>query len=225
MWKIKLEKGQRLFFTSDTHYNHTNICRGITKWRTADDKIPISQTRDFATIERMNNTIVYNINAIVGQDDILIHLGDWSFGGFDSIKEFRERIVCKNIYLMYGNHDHHIENNREGIQDIFTSTSQYQMLTVYDHKGGNKVEFVLMHYPICSWHDMNKGRMHLFGHVHLPPHLKVMEGKSMDVGMDGNNLTPYEMNEIIKILNDKHKRILSNSLPSDHHEERLKEEQ
>ena len=31
------------------------------------------------------------------EDDFLIHLGDWSFGGFDSIKEFRSRINCKNI--------------------------------------------------------------------------------------------------------------------------------
>jgi len=225
MWKIQLEQGQKLFFTSDTHYNHTNICRGVTNWRRQDGSIPVDQTRDFKTLEHMNSTIVNNINEKVGQDDILIHLGDWSFGGFESIKEFRDRIICKNIYLLYGNHDHHIENNRQGIQGIFTNTSQYQMLTVYDHKGENKKEFVLMHYPICSWHNMNKGRIHLFGHVHLPPHLKVMEGKSMDVGMDGNNLTPYEMREVINILGDKHKRIVSNSLPEDHHEERLIGEQ
>ena len=43
MLKIELEWGQKLFFTSDTHYNHKNICRGVTAWRTADDKIPIDQ--------------------------------------------------------------------------------------------------------------------------------------------------------------------------------------
>ncbi len=223
MWKIKLEQGQKLFFTSDTHYNHTNICRGVTNWRTANDEVPISQTRDFPTLDKMNSIIVNNINETVGQDDILIHLGDWSFGGFESIKEFRDRIVCKNIYLLYGNHDHHIENNRQGIQGIFTNTSQYQMLTVYNHKGENKVEFVLMHYPLASWHDMNRGRFHLFGHVHLPENKKRMGGRSMDVGMDGNNLTPYEMNEVIKMLSGR--PVQANRLPSDHHEERLKGEQ
>ena len=174
----------------------------------------------------MNSTIVYNINATVGQDDILIHLGDWSFGGFESIKEFRDRIVCKNIYLLYGNHDHHIENNRQGIQGIFTNTSQYQMLTVETDNGkaGKTVhEFVLMHYPICSWHNMNKGRFHLFGHVHLPSDKKKMGGRSMDVGMDGNDLTPYEMNDVVRMLSGR--PVQSNKLPLDHHEERLEGEQ
>ena len=78
--KIVLEKGQRLFFTSDTHYSHSNICRGTTRWVGADN-----MTRDFETLEKMNSTLVNNINEVVGQDDILIHLGDWSFGGFEKI--------------------------------------------------------------------------------------------------------------------------------------------
>jgi calcineurin-like phosphoesterase family protein len=221
MWKITLQQEQQLFFTSDTHYNHKNICRGVSDWRLQDGSVPVEQTRDFQTLEHMNSTMVGNINATVGQNDILIHLGDWSFGGFESIKEFRDRIVCKNIYLLYGNHDHHIENNRQDIQDIFTDTSQYQMLTVYNHKGENKLEFILMHYPLTSWHDMNKGRFHLFGHVHLPTNKKLMGGRSMDVGVDGNNLTPYNMNEIVKKLSGR--PVQANRLPFDHHEERFKE--
>ena len=84
---------------------------------------------------------------------------------------------------------------------------------------GGKYEFVLMHYPLCSWHDMNRGRFHLFGHVHLPENKKIMAGRSMDVGMDGNNLYPYNVKEIIKKLSDR--PIQANRLPSDHHEERL----
>lgn len=227
MIKIELKQGQKLFFTSDTHYNHTNICRGVTNWRTADGKIPVSQTRDFPNLEKMNATIVNNINSVVGQDDILFHLGDWSFGGFDSIKEFRDRIVCQNIYLAYGNHDHHIERNKDGIQGIFTKTFQYETLHLkypsIKLSPGREYMFTLMHYPICSWHDMNNGRYHLFGHVHLPPNKKIMEGRSMDVGMDGNNLTPYDATEVIKLLYPN--PIRATRLPSDHHEERLKGQQ
>jgi calcineurin-like phosphoesterase family protein len=227
MWKIELEQGQRLFFTSDTHYNHKNICRGVTGWKREDGSVPIEQTRDYPNLDKMNATIVNNINETVGQDDILIHLGDWSFGGFESIKEFRDRIVCQNIYLLYGNHDHHIENNRQGIQGIFKNTSQYQMLTVtkpfFKTIAGWEHEFILSHYPICSWHNMNKGRFHLFGHVHLPPHKKLMGGRSMDVGCDGNNLTPYDVTEIVRTLSGR--PVQANRLPIDHHEERLKGEQ
>lgn len=227
MLRIELGFRQKLFFTSDTHYNHKNICRGVTAWRTADGKIPITQTRDFPDLDKMNATIVDNINSVVGQDDILVHLGDWSFGGFESIKEFRDRIVCRNIYLAYGNHDHHIERNRQGIQGIFTKTFQYEVIQIkkegYGKIAGWTHEFVVDHYPMCSWHDMNKGRFHLFGHVHLPPHQKLMGGRSMDVGMDGNGLMPYEVSMIVKTLSGR--PVQANRLPADHHEERLQGEQ
>lgn len=214
MLTIKLNKGQKLFFTSDTHYNHKNICRGVSNWTGGLDK-----TRDFKTLDQMNNAIVDGINQTVGQDDILIHLGDWSFGGFESIQEFRDRIVCKNIYLILGNHDHHIETNRGNCQDLFKGVYQYTRLEVTKPINDRLVEkfnFVLSHFPICSWHDMNKGVYHLFGHVHLPQDKKIMPGKSMDVGMDGNNLTPYNLNEVISMLKDRPNR--TSVIPYDHHE-------
>lgn len=122
---IKIDKNKNVFITSDTHYGHSNICRGTTNWRLPDGSIPIDQTRDFETIEKMNDTIVNNINSMVGQDDVLIHLGDWSFGGFDNIKKFRERIICKEIHIILGNHDHHILNNKENVRELFTSVSEY----------------------------------------------------------------------------------------------------
>lgn len=93
--KIVLEKGQQLFFTSDTHYAHSNICSATTKWEGSSNL-----TRQFNSLDHMNNTLVNNINCMVGEDDILIHLGDFSFGGFEKIQEFRDRIVCKNIHLV-----------------------------------------------------------------------------------------------------------------------------
>ena len=224
MLKIELKFNQNLFVTSDTHYNHKNICRGVSNWRTQADQVPIDQTRDFNNLDHMNDTLVNNINQMVGQDDILIHLGDWSFGGFESIKEFRDRIVCKNIYLIYGNHDHHIQNNRNDIQDIFVKTMDYTILKLkfpsYGKIVGESYEFVLMHYPIASHHNMNEGVIHLHGHVHLPSHLKVGKGKSLDVGVDGNDLHPYNIKDIIKLM--KNQPIKKLELPSDHHEERLK---
>jgi calcineurin-like phosphoesterase family protein len=110
---IKIDKDRKVFVTSDTHYGHKNICRGVTAWRLPDGSIPIDQTRDFDTIEQMNESIISGINSVVGEDDVLIHLGDWSFGGFENIQKFRDRIVCKEIHLILGNHDHHIQNNRE----------------------------------------------------------------------------------------------------------------
>jgi len=147
----------------------------VSNWTGGLDK-----TRDFKTIDQMNAAIINGINQTVGQDDILVHLGDWSFGGFESIQEFRDRIICKNIYLILGNHDHHIENNRGDCQDLFKGVYQYTRLEVVRPINSRIVEkfnFVLSHFPICSWHDMNKGNYHLFGHVHLPQDKKIMPGK------------------------------------------------
>jgi calcineurin-like phosphoesterase family protein len=108
---IKIDNEIKVWITSDTHYSHKNICRGTTNWRLPDGSKPEEQTRPFETIDKMNAAIVNNINSVVGQDDVLIHLGDWSFGGFENIEEFYHRLICKNIHLILGNHDHHIDRN------------------------------------------------------------------------------------------------------------------
>lgn len=217
--KIELKQGQRLWFTSDTHYNHANICRATTAWKDSD-----SVTRDFSSLERMNEELVYWINHYVAQDDILIHLGDWSFGGFDSIKAFRDRIVCKNVHLVLGNHDHHIQRNKDNVQSLFSSVHEYLYLEV-KRPGVTKKDvmdrftFVCMHYPIASWNNMNNGVIHLHGHVHLPNHLRVADGRAMDVGVDGNDLAPISMENILTIM--RYQPIAKLALPKDHHEKRL----
>jgi len=210
--KIVLEKGQRIFFTSDTHYSHEGICRATSKWDN-------SKTRDFDSLENMNSAIVTEINNKVGENDFLFHLGDWSFGGFDKIQEFRDQIICKNVHLVLGNHDHHIERNKGGIRSLFSSVNHYVSLDLRIPSDGQemkKFSMVLCHFPIASWDGMSKGRIHLHGHVHLEPHNKIAEGRAMDVGMDGNNLEPYSLNEITKLLSGRPIKRLT--LPSDHHE-------
>ena len=210
--KLVLEKGQQLFFTSDTHYSHSNICSATTNWSVND-----GYARKFDSLEDMNQRLVDNINNMVGEDDILIHLGDWSFGGFDKIEEFRSRIICKEIHLILGNHDTHIERNREDIQKLFTSVQNYLQLE-YTNKTTHR--FIICHYPICSWHDMKKGVFHLFGHLHTPKEGKYMTGRSMDVGMDGNDLMPYDIDDIVRKLSGR--PISYNTLKSDHHLDEMK---
>ena len=247
--RITLRGEQRLFFTSDTHYAHTNLCTGTTKWG------PGNRTRDFKTLSQMNDAIVNSINSVVGQDDILIHLGDWSFGGIDKIWEFRKRIICKNIYLFLGNHDEHIKLNKvlpnvwsdeNGIlqdgpnpnrygddrdrmfdinaKDIFVEVEKLDDLEIViprDRTDSTQtkdktIQFIACHFPIASWERMGRGVMHIHGHVHLPPNQKISAGKAMDVGMDGNHLVPYPLQEVVRTLRDRPIKCLV--LPGDHHE-------
>jgi calcineurin-like phosphoesterase family protein len=213
--KLVLEKDQKLFFTSDTHYHHANICSATSQW----SKSSLFNFREFNSLEHMNTTLVNNINEVVGENDILIHLGDWSFGGFEKIEEFRSRLVCKNIHLVLGNHDHHIERNKGNVQDLFLSVQHYINLDIRrpsrTESEMDKYKFVLMHYPIASWDGLKDGVIHLHGHVHLSPDKRISRGKAMDVGCEGNNLSPMSLDEVLQLLK---KQPLNNLiLPYDHH--------
>lgn len=258
--KITLKEGQKIWFTSDTHFSHLNICLGTSSWT---DK---SKCRNFLDIENMNMVIINKINQYVGEDDILFHLGDFSFNGIENIGKYREMINCKNVHLILGNHDHHQENNkfldnfykdpetfeikRGNIEDnfyeeykfgnhwdnkvycrdLFSSVNHYLELEVktgYKELGKlssynnipPKVRFVLSHYPICSWKDMNQGVIHLFGHVHLPHELRLREGKALDIGVEGNDFYPYELKDIISLVRRQPMRNIT--IPQDHHQEGL----
>lgn len=213
---LKIISEKKVWITSDTHFGHANICRGTTNWRLEDGSIPEDQTRDFDTLHQMNDTIVNNINAVVGQGDVLIHLGDWSFGGFDNIQKLRDRIICKEIHLLFGNHDHHIERNRGNCQSLFTSVQHFLQIEYM----GQTIES--MHYPISSWNGLRKGRIHLHGHCHLSNEHKFGNGRRMDVGMDGHpEFRPYDLHRevIIPIL----KRPIGSELGHlDHHVDDIK---
>lgn len=211
--KIILEKQQKLFFSSDSHFSHSNICSATSRWPAGRG------TRKFNSLNEMNDRLVYELNAAIEPDDVLIHLGDWSFGGFESIAEFRNRINCKTIHLFLGNHDHHIANNKENIRDLFASVNKLETVEVRVPQGKEtkKYTFECCHFPLASWDGLSKGYPHLHGHVHLPGHLKINKGRAMDVGVDGNNFRPYSLNDILKAMDGR--PISHLTLPKDHHED------
>lgn len=185
-------KGNTFFF-SDPHYHHKNICKGVSSWGGKD------QTRPFDTLDEMNDKIVNDINETVGQDDWLVCLGDWSFGGFDKIEQFRSRLVCQKIILVYGNHDEHIIANRGGVQDLFHSTHFRLQLNA------NGEVYELNHFPMAVWDQAHHGRCHLFGHVHGSFD---NGGRSLDVGIDNifkirGNYKPLSQDDIHTLLKDK----------------------
>jgi calcineurin-like phosphoesterase family protein len=193
--KIQINKRQKLFFTSDTHFGHKNICRGTSFW-------PPENTRDFDTVQEMNEEMVSNINRVVGEEDFLFHLGDFSFDGFENIEHFRRQIKCRNLHLLLGNHDHHIRKDHDGIRSLFSSVNDYLHLqVVFEGENGTvKYPFVLCHYPIASWDGLRSGTMHLHGHVHFDEGKVVGPGRMLDVGMDGNGLGVWSLEDVLRAL-------------------------
>jgi hypothetical protein len=60
---------------------------------------------------------------------------------------------------------------------------------------------------------MRKGTIMLHGHQHLKGEIKFGPGKRMDVGACGNDLWPYIIQEIMKIMDERSVHDLAN----DHH--------
>lgn len=183
-----------IWFTADTHYGHSNIVRGVSKWEGSQN------TRDFETVEEMNTALVNGINSVVKKDDILIHLGDWSFGGKQNIGKFRDQLEVNDIRLVYGNHDHHIRRDH-----FFRVQFKYtgEVLTIRE----NGHSFFCSHYKHHVWDQSHHGAIHLYGHSHGScEHIRL--GKSMDVGVDNafnllGEYRPFSINEIIDIMKDR----------------------
>lgn len=183
-----------MWITSDTHYNHKNIVKGVSNW---NDK---NGCRDFDTLQQHNQVIVDEINKRVKPEDTLIHLGDWSFGGRNSIEEFRSQIHCENIILVLGNHDQHIKKEKKFYLRFFSG-----IYDVYSFKH-NKQTYFCSHYCHKLWDKSHHGVIHLFGHSHGSlDHLD--NGRSMDVGVDvayklHGSYSPFHIDEIYAYLKD-----------------------
>lgn len=198
-----------IYFTSDTHFGHKNLVKGSSSWSNK------SRCRNFKSLEEHDDFLIRSINSVVGPDDVLYHLGDWSFGGFENIGKFRSRIVCQNLHLILGNHDVHIASNREGCQSNFSSVSSYLEISA----GGHQI--VLSHWPMKIWNGSHKGWWHLHGHCHnnLKPDEWWTKRKpnerrrTMDVGVDTNNFSVWSLEDLARIM----KKLNSYPTDLDHH--------
>lgn len=227
--KINQTADQKLWLFSDPHYGHTNICGGITKW--VNLPIPYEQwqkenkedlknfclnngVRPFSSINKMNDAIVQGINENVGENDILICGGDWSFGGKENVKIFRDRIVCKNVHHVYGNHDEHIQDSRNDFKKLFSSTQSYLEVIV------DGMMLCVFHYKPAIWNNSHKGSYFAYGHSHAAAEW-ITTGRSMDVGIDNafrllGEYRPFSFDEFMHLLKDRKAETI------DHHGETLR---
>ncbi len=71
----------------------------------------------------MDDTIINGVNSTCQQNDTLYFLGDFAFvNSKEKMQNLRNRIVCKNIIFLEGNHDGSDNRNDENfkwILDIF----------------------------------------------------------------------------------------------------------
>lgn len=156
----------KYFFTADEHYGHENIIKYCN--------------RPFKDIEEMDNEMIKRNNEIVGQEDIVIHAGDFTLKGKKYAENYIRRLNGKHIFLK-GSHDGWMDNS-------------------YHERWEKRIEdtlIVVCHYAMRVWTESHFNSWQLYGHSHGK-----LEGtgKQMDVGVDTHNFYPYSFKEIKDIM-------------------------
>ncbi len=188
------------WFTSDTHLGHSNIIKHCNRDIFMNDDEERAMNGDvkglrisYDTTMRMDQYIIDRINEKVGVNDILWHLGDFCMPKYVSAQEYREKINCKNVNLVLGNHD----KRSDTFCRLFSSTSDLKEVRI-----GNK-DIVLCHYPMLSWNRSCHGSWHLFGHVHDRVLEKTRDLNSMNVGVDQHDFCPINIDTIMAYIMGK----------------------
>jgi calcineurin-like phosphoesterase family protein len=197
------------WITSDLHLNH--------------NKEFLYGKRGFNNIEEHNETVLNNINNLVKPDDILFSLGDFCLTTpEDKFEELINKINCKNIYLIWGNHPNPIkkiyykEVEKLYGPDIDVYPFRYKNIIFVGYHLECIIQgkyVVLNHFPIEVWENMKEGSYMLCGHSHYSLHRTrkdSVDGLTLDCGWEGHN-SIYNFNEIVSIMKTKTIRAI------DHH--------
>ena len=178
-----------IWFTSDTHFDHSNIIKFCT--------------RPFKDVDEMNEALIRKWNETVPTRGIVFHLGDFVFGGLNVLENIANRLNGTK-YLILGNHDIRQQwNNSARLSQLFEHVTQQMTILVEGQT------IILNHYPLLTYAGAWGDRLwNLHGHVHLGPHSNGLDDERMklrfptqyDVGVDNNDFRPVSFREVKDII-------------------------
>lgn len=183
-----------MWFTADLHLGHGNIIKYCQRpflskeegeRAAADARGGWKVSRE--TVDRHDSALIDAINDRAGEKDTLWILGDFCLGSYEVAKRYRERIQCRHVHFVRGNHD------LPGYDDLFEKVIDQGMVKF----GGKKIW--LNHYPMRSWDKSFHGAWHLYGHVHGRLQEEDAETPKLlvrDVGVDAAGYVPLSFTEL-----------------------------
>lgn len=186
-------KQPREFCTSDSHFGHKLMARlrGFYAIKDHED-LTIADAKNLVrkAINKMDETLIANWNAVVCKNDVVYHLGDFSFHSKGETINILKRLNGR-IRFIRGNHDGVIKGE---VLAYFEWQKSY-----YEAKAPGGEKIILSHYPFETWNKSHHGSWHLHGHCHGSLRT-TRDIKRIDVGVDTNDLKPYSMEEIEAIM-------------------------
>lgn len=187
-----------IWIIADPHLNHTNIIRYTN--------------RPFNTVEEMNETIIFNWNNCVKQNDSIFVLGDFFLGKYEDMIPILERLNGM-IYIISGNHDNNIHRLWSEMDFKYQHLlSKIKWIKDYHEEIIDGRLVVMFHYPLVSWNRKMHKSYHLWGHTHGVVSSLTNYDLSLDVGVDATayrlgispeNYRPLSWQEINKYMNER----------------------
>jgi calcineurin-like phosphoesterase family protein len=148
--------------------------------------------RPFATAEEMDETLLAQWNAKVGEDDEVYIVGDLFFRA--ATVEPILKALHGRKHLVVGNHDHSW-TTKIRLDDYFDSVQTLKEITV------DGMPVTLCHYPMLSYPQARRGYM-IYGHIHNNTGddywpLIMRRGRMLNAGVDVNDFAPVTFDEML----------------------------
>lgn len=177
-----------IYFTSDQHFEHANIIKMCNR--------PFSYTAE------MNYYLVSAWNSVVGRNDTVYHLGDFTLKGKNYAKYFFSELNGKIKVL--SNPWHHDSGWITKTNDYVSKSGHKveilppMVVLEFSEYGSNGYDqaVVLCHYPIAQWDRKHYGSWHLHGHSH-GNYVYPENTFAYDVGVDNNEFKPVSLDNIV----------------------------
>lgn len=197
-----------VWFTADTHLGHGNIIKYCQRPFLSPEEFAATRGDprsrfgvSDATVKRHDDALIEAINERVAADDVLWVVGDFCWGGRAEAMRYRSRIRCRDVRLVWGNHD------RRDVADVFADCIEQGMIEV-EGQG-----IWLNHYPMRSWNKAFHGSWHVYGHVHgrLEREDRANPGMLVkDVGVDACGYRPWSFAELREYMRPRVEAFLRN---------------
>lgn len=134
----------------------------------------------------MNEKIIENWNKTIKPNDIVYHLGDFTFGSWKHIEPLSKRLNGRK-HLILGNHDYKAKN----FVDHFENVMSFQEIK------NLRVPVVLCHFPLhesaFNYRIGDKG-LCIHGHMHEK---KMPDSRWVNVCVENINYTPIHIEDAI----------------------------
>lgn len=168
---------RKIWFTSDTHFGSQRT-------------LELSK-RPFKTVEEMDKTLIDNWNSVVGDDDIVFHLGD--FGNYEIAKQLNGW-----INLLQGNYER-IDNSFKDFENYFNLVYNVNKNSIWmEHLVDNfthRYKISMTHEPsFVKDIEIKNNHINLFGHVHK---LCMVKSYGLNVGTDCHNFYPIDLETVL----------------------------